>query len=149
MKKIAVTMLGLLLLSSTVFAASNDALSVDGVLTVGGANLASGTPSKALTIGLSPKVIGRYVNTDAVTEITAQWYGIATVHPGGNVGYGTAQDVNNIYMIAFKTGDVTTTVTDLVQTTKNEVAADATDAEIAAATAASWVGQGWALTAPN
>jgi hypothetical protein len=44
---------------------------------------------------------------------------------------------------------VTTTVTDLVQETKNEVAADATEAEIAAATAASLEGQGWALTAPN
>ena len=144
MKKIAMAMFGVLLLSSAAFAAANDATSVDGVLNIGG----TGT-SKDLTIGLSPKVVARYVNTAAVDEITAQWYAIATVHPGGSVGYATAQDVNNIYMKAFKTGDVTTTITDAIQETKNEVAADATEEEIAAAEAASWDGQGWELTAPN
>ena len=144
MKKIAAVVFGVLFLSSAAFAANNDATSVDGVLNIGG----TGT-SKALSIGLSPKVVARYVNTAATNEITAQWYAIASVHPGGNVGYATAQDVNNIYMKAFKTGDVTTTITETIQETKNEIADDATADEIAAANAASWDGQGWALTAPN
>lgn len=148
-KTVAVTMLGLLLLSSTAFAV-NDVTSTTGVLTIGGGALASGDASKDLSIGLSPKVVGRYV-TNGTTEVTAQWFAIATVHPGGNVGYATAQDVNNIYMKAFVTGDVTTSITDTIQEEKDPAAAaaDATEEEIAAALAAQWDGAGWKLTAPN
>lgn len=149
MKKIALTMLGLLLLSSAAFAA-NDVTATTGTLTIGGGALASGVASKDLSIGLSPKVVARYV-TNGTTEITSQWYAIATVHPGGNVGYATAQDVNNIYMKAFVTGDVTTKITDTIQEEKDPAAAaaDATDEEKAAAAAAKWDGAGWKLTAPN
>lgn len=150
MKKIAVTMLGLLLLSSTAFAAGPDVTATDGVLAIGGTNLASGAgASEDLSIGLSPRVVARYV-TDGVSETTAQWYAIASVHPGGNVGYATAQDVNNIYMKAFVTGDVTTTITESIQTEKAPAAAaeGATAEEIAAAAALTWTGNDWSTTAP-
>ncbi len=147
MKAIIVAMFCVLLLSTSAFAEAD--VTSSGSLAIGGAALVSGDPSGDLNIGLSPKVFGRYV-TDGDSEITAQWYAIGTVHPGGNVGYATAQDVNNIYMKKFITGDVTTTITDTIQETKTAaVADDATQEEIDAATALLWEGQGWDTVAPN
>lgn len=69
--------------------------------------LTSGMKTK---IGLSPKVSAYYVTT-GVSDVTAQWYAISTGHPGGNVAYGTAQDLNNLYSKTFSTGtDTITTV---------------------------------------
>jgi len=149
MKSIIVVMFSVLLFSTSVFAATNDN-ATSGSLAIGGANLANGNPSGDLSIGLSPKVFARYV-TDGTTETTAQWYAIGTVHPGGNVGYATAQDVNNIYMKKFVTGDVTTTITDTIQETKAAVydADTATQEEIDAALALLWDGQGWSTSAPT
>lgn len=59
-------------------------------------------------IGLSPKVVGYYTSTGNSAE-TTQWYAIATVHLGGNLSYGTAQDLNNIYKSEFVTGTSVTT----------------------------------------
>jgi hypothetical protein len=150
MKTIIIALFGVLLLSSAAFAVNDDsdvgALNIGGgVLTVGDD---AGEASPDLTIGLSPKVFARYL-TDGDTETTAQWYAIATVHPGGNVGYATAQDVNNIYMKEFITGDVTTTITATIQEEKLVVAADDTAEAIAAAQAAQWEGLGWSTSAPN
>lgn len=147
MKTIIVALFGVLLLSSSAFAAANDN-TASGTLPIGGSALTAGGASGDLSIGLSPKVFARYV-TDGDSEVTSQWYAIATVHPGGNVGYATAQDVNNIYMKAFVTGAATTTITGAIQTTKTVVAADATDEAIAAALAATWGGQEWSTSAPN
>ena len=146
MKKIVGAMLGVLLLSSTAFAVND--LTASAALVIGGGALtapATGN-SNELTIGLSPKVWARYVNEGAA-ETTAQWYAIATVHPGGNVGYGTAQDVNNIYMKAFVTGDVTTTITNAIPVVKTPVATvDPVTGETSAA--ATWTALEWSLSAP-
>jgi hypothetical protein len=150
MKKILVVMLGMMLLAAPAFAANNDAVSTDtpGHLTIGGTNKADATPSAQLTIGLSPKVVARYVNTAATTEITSQWYALATVHPGGSIGYATAQDVNNIYMKWFNTGDDTDTITGNIQESKVDTTGLEGD-ELAAAQATMWDGQGWSTTAPT
>ncbi len=77
--------------------------------------IAIGTHANAqdLTIGLSPKVTAKYVNA-GTTDSTAQWFSIATAHPGGSRIYGTAQNLNNIYTKDFTTGTaLTTTVLDI------------------------------------
>jgi len=55
-------------------------------------------------IGLSPKVEMWYVSNGGTT-VASQWYAISAGHPGGNVAYGTAQDVNNIYQRSYSTSD--------------------------------------------
>lgn len=62
------------------------------------------TSGVSLTIGLSPKVAARYINPGA-DNATAQWFAIATAHPGGNMVYGSAQNLNNIYQKGFTTGE--------------------------------------------
>ena len=146
MKTIIVALFGVLLLSSAAFAVNDDTSNES--LNAGGGALADTTASASISIGLSPKVYARYV-TDGTTEVTAQWYAIATVHPGGNVGYATAQDVNNIYMQKFVTGDVTTTITSQIQTAKAADQTDMTPEEKTAANLLLWEGKGWALTAPK
>lgn len=80
------------------------------------------------TIGLSPKVLARYVNagTDATS---AQWFSIATAHPGGNMMYGSAQNVNNIFMQPFTTG--------------TQLTADLMDIPETAGSASDWSANGW------
>ena len=62
--------------------------------------------TKPLIIGLSPKVTAYYVSNGS-TEVASQWYAMSTLHPGGNLVYGTAQDVNNVYSQDYKAGDTT------------------------------------------
>lgn len=147
MKKIMVVMLGVMLLAAPALAA-NDVTSTSGTLTIGGGAKADGTGNTAeMPIGLSPKVVARYV-TNGTNEVTAQWYSIGTVHPGGNIGYATAQDVNNIYMKFFPTGDDTVTITGAIQESKIDTTGLEGDA-LAAAIAATWAGQGWVTTTPT
>lgn len=73
-------------------------------------NIGSNAASTVLNIGLSPKVVARY-NNGGSTTATSQWYSIATGHPGGNVIYATAQDLNNIYKQPYITG---TTIDDTI-----------------------------------
>lgn len=151
MKAIIVAMFGVLILSTSVFAAANDNTAA-GTLTIGGSNLsaaAGGGPTNDLSIGLSPKVYARYVNTAGVSETTAQWYSIATVHPGGNIGYATAQDVNNIYMKAFTTGSQTTTITGAIQTAPPADQTGMTDLEKVEANKVLWTGLGWSTSTPT
>ncbi len=117
MKKIVVFTfcLFLVLPVSGVFA-DNDVTSSGGQLTLGSTAGASTNPQ--LIIGLSPKVVARYV-TDGDSTVTAQWYAIGTVHPGGNLGYGTAQNLNNIYFMKYETGAATSTILDELPTTAN------------------------------
>lgn len=83
-----------------------DAVSSD---TPGFLDLTSGSMSVTIEqIGVSPKVEAYYV-TDGDSDVTAQWYAISTVHPGGNLSYGTAQDLNNIYHSEYETGSDTAT----------------------------------------
>lgn len=70
-----------------------------GEITIGG----NDADSTDITIGLSPKVVAKYENP-GTTDATAQWFAIATAHPGGNMIYGTAQNLNNIYSKEFTTG---------------------------------------------
>jgi hypothetical protein len=92
-------------------------------------------------IGLSPKVVAHYF-TDGADDETAQWYAISTVHPGGNIAYGTSQDVNNIYMKWYVTG---TTVADTVDNVPAE-----RDAVVDADTGlgGGWTDLEWSLTPP-
>ncbi len=145
MKKIIVAILGVMLCASNSFAVAD--ATATGSLVIGGADDSNSNATNPITIGLSPKITARYIS-DGDTETTSQWFAIATVHPGGNVGYGTAQDVNNIYMMSFTTGDATTTVTENIPVTKTPTL---TAAEIAAdpnAKAATWVNNDWSLSAP-
>ncbi|GAB6081217.1 hypothetical protein JCM30471_01310 [Desulfuromonas carbonis] len=93
----------LLVSANSVFAAHT------GTLQSGEVSLSTsgGTPDP-LIIGLSPKVTARYINP-GTTQATAQWFAIATAHPGGNTVYGTAQNLNNIWQKGFKTGTALTT----------------------------------------
>lgn len=99
----------LLIALFTLFVPSAFAFDASSSATAGFLTLTSGgmTPSIA-PIGLSPKVEAYYV-TDGTSDVTAQWYAIATVHPGGNLSYGTAQDLNNIYHSTYETGSDTAT----------------------------------------
>jgi hypothetical protein len=145
MGKLIQFLLFMVFLSSSALAANNDYAS-DEELIIGGSNDSDGNATKQISVGLSPKVFARYV-TDGTTESSAQWYALATVHPGGSIGYGTAQDVNNIYMKSFSTGDETTTITNNIPTEKDPAATtDADGNEVAAAT---WTNLGWSLTAPS
>ena len=85
----------------TLFAtsASADVYSVAGKLDFTGQVDTLDTPP---IIGLSPKVEMYYVS-NGDTTVTSQWYAISAGHPGGNVAYGTAQDVNNIYTRTYST----------------------------------------------
>ena len=135
MKKIVVAVLGVLVFSTSAFAAVNDVTSTTGSLVIG-----EGT--RETSIGLSPKVVARYV-TNGTADETAQWYAIATVHPGGNLGYGTAQDVNNIYMKCYTTGGGTADITGSIPVEPNpEPPADAE------ALPTDWAGNEWFLTTP-
>lgn len=98
MKKLTFMLVFLIVLGSlsTVAFATEDVLSDASELTIGG-------NSTEIIIGLSPKVVARYINPGA-NDATAQWYSIATAHPGGNVKYGTAQNLNNVYRADFTTG---------------------------------------------
>ena len=113
MKKILVLSIALALVASSSLAAEIDSL--DGKLTFG--DSAAGTMLKTEGIGLSPKVVAKFTS-DGFDEVTAQWFAIATVHPGGNLAYGTAQNVNNIFSKTYTTGDETATVLDTIPTSK-------------------------------
>jgi hypothetical protein len=106
MKKILVLTIALVFMAGSAFAASFSTTSADGKLAFGdcvkNTQLYGG-------IGLSPKVAAYYV-TDGDSTTTAQWYGISTVHPGGNTAYGTAQNLNNILHASYTTGDATATI---------------------------------------
>ena len=141
--------LALLLVSSSISFAENGAdHTSDGNLNIGGTADSNGDATNTLNIGLSPRVMARYL-TDGTSETTAQWYAIATVHPGGNVGYGTAQDVNNVYLSCYTTGDDTATITDNIPVEKNPEPPGTTDAEGNPVAAATWTNNGWSLTPPN
>lgn len=113
MKKILLLGAALIFVASSSFAAVVD--SSNGKLTFG--TSATGTFLATDGIGLSPKVVASYV-CDGTDEVTAQWYAMATVHPGGNLAYGTAQNVNNIFSHAYTTGDATATVLSTIPQTK-------------------------------
>jgi len=116
MKKIAIMLVvASILLSGNAFAENADATS-QGKLVIGGTEGANGT-SKAIEIGLSPKVVARYV-TDGTDTVDAQWYAIAAVHPGGNQGYATAANLNNIASRNYTTGAAVSDITDAIPTTK-------------------------------
>lgn len=140
MKKIILIVSISLFFASNAFAVNTD--TGDGSITIGGGALADGTDSPELTIGLSPKVVAHYIS-EGTTEETAQWYAIGTVHPGGNLGYGTAQDVNNIYMLWYVTGQGTDTITSEVPAEKNPEPAGPDEL------APDWTGNGWSLTTPS
>lgn len=61
------------------------------------------TNDGADAIGLSPKVVAKY-KSDGTDSTDTQWYSIATIHPGGNKVYGTAQNINNVYSQDHATG---------------------------------------------
>ncbi|MGE4545139.1 MAG: hypothetical protein AB7D06_13615 [Pedobacter sp.] len=117
MKKILVLTVALMLVASGSFAF--ELLSTTGVDGKLGFGDSVGTDNILYTdgIGLSPKVVAKYA-TDGTDAVTAQWYSIATVHPGGNMAYGTAQNVNNIFSKSYTTGDETATVLDTIPVSK-------------------------------
>jgi hypothetical protein len=115
MKKVFMLSIALVLVASSSFALDLD--SADGKLVFPAASVGADNFLSTEGIGLSPKVVGKYV-TDGTDNVTAQWYAIATVHPGGNMAYGTAQNVNNIFHKDYTTGDETATVLDTIPTTK-------------------------------
>lgn len=144
MKTLLLAIFAVFCLAPSAFAVAD--LTDDGALLIGGAADSDGNDTNELTIGLSPRVTARYF-TDGNSETTAQWYAIATVHPGGTVGYGTAQDVNNIYMISYTTGAAVSTVTNTIPVEANpEEGVDADGNPVAAAT---WTNNGWGLTPPT
>ena len=77
------------------------------------AAVTSGDP--ALVVGLSPSVVAYYLS-NGTDEVASQWYAISTLHPGGNLVYGTAQDVNNVYSQDYKSGDTTSNYLTLIPT---------------------------------
>ena len=99
------------------FASNAAAYEVLSSTTPGKLTLGSSMTPNAIEIGLSPKVEAKYA-TDGTTDATAQWYAITTVHPGGNMAYGTAQNVNNIYQQGYTTGEATSTIFGTMPTTK-------------------------------
>ncbi len=120
MKKIMFTSLllvfvGVLGFSGNVFAedvlSSADADANDPGLNIGA------TGATQLDIGLSPKVVARYV-TDGTTTVTAQWYAVAAGHPGGNKMYCTGQNLNNIGSDDYLTGTTFTKTLLAIPTTK-------------------------------
>jgi len=74
-----------------------------GFLTLNTGGMDAASKANMSDIGLSPKVEAYYV-TDGTTDVSAQWYAISTLHPGGTLAYGTAQDLNNIYHSDYQTG---------------------------------------------
>jgi hypothetical protein len=105
MKKILVISIALLLVASSSFAAPVN--STSGKLVFG---TSVGTDNLSVNgIGLSPKVVAIY-NSPGTDAVTSQWYSIGTVHPGGNMAYGTAQNLNNLFSKVYTTGDATATV---------------------------------------
>ena len=103
MKRIIVTLMlmGLCLLgfSNAVFA--EDLLSTAG--TAGELNIGTTGASNPMDIGLSPKVVARYVSP-GTSVILAQWYAMAAGHPGGNRIYCSGQNLNTIGKQAYATG---------------------------------------------
>jgi len=85
--------------SSAVFA--QDLLSTAG--TAGELNMGTTGGSPALDVGLSPKVVARYVSPGN-SSVTAQWYAMAAGHPGGNKLYCSGQNLNNIGSRTYATG---------------------------------------------
>ncbi|MGE4578639.1 MAG: hypothetical protein AB7F21_03795 [Desulfuromonadales bacterium] len=140
MKKTLFAVLSILLFASSAFAVATDTSSEE--LVIGGGADNNGAATAELLIGLSPKVVGHYL-TDGTTESTAQWYAIATVHPGGNIAYATAQDLNNVYMIWYVTGTDPVTSVENVPQTRNP------DPPAEGETATDWIGMGWSLTPPT
>lgn len=113
MKKILVLSIALAMLATSSFAA--EVKSEDGKLVFG--DSAKDTNLNKGGIGISPKVVAKYV-TDGTDQVTAQWYAAATVHPGGNEAYATAQNLNNILKRPYSTGDDTASVLDTIPTAK-------------------------------
>lgn len=148
MKTIFLTIFTVFCLASSAFAVND--LTDDGALAIGGAADSNGNVTRALTIGLSPRVTARYM-TDGTDETTAQWYAISTVHPGGNIGYGTAQDVNNVFMRSYDAGAAVATVVDTIPEEADPEATEVTDDDGVTTTvaAATWTNNGWSLTAPT
>ncbi len=147
MKTIVLTMFAVFCLSTSAFAVAD--LTDSGALLIGGAADSNAVVTQELTIGLSPRVSARYF-TDGDSETSAQWYAIATVHPGGNVGYGTAQDVNNVFMIGYTTGSAVTTVTDVIPVEADPEATEVvTDGVTTTVAAQTWTALEWSLTAPT
>lgn len=66
-------------------------------------------------IGLSPKCQAYYTTTGSNASDT-QWYAISTVHPGGAKAYGTAQDLNNIYIKTHTTNPSQSDLTTILNT---------------------------------
>ena len=97
-KSLFFVMLALLFCVSTSYA---DLSSVAGKLDFTGK---VDTGDSAPVIGLSPKVQMYYVSNGGTT-VNSQWYAISAGHPGGNTAYGTAQDVNNIFIKSYSTSD--------------------------------------------
>lgn len=108
---------------STALAAETGSITY-GELVIGSAS------GESLTIGLSPKVGGRYINP-GTDNATAQWFAIATAHPGGNMVYGSAQNLNNIYQKGFTTGTALDTTVMALPGTANS--------------ASEWSNAGWDL----
>jgi len=126
-KKTIFILLAVLLFASTAFSAE-DLLSSAGT----DGELGLGANSTALVIGLSPKVVARYLTEGtAANAQTSQWYAIGTVHPGGSMKYGTAQDLNNIYQDTYATGTAVTNAVLNISTVK--------------ASPTVWTGAGWEL----
>jgi hypothetical protein len=138
MRIILLTLLSVLILSANAFAVASATDSES--LTIGGGNDEDGNATQEIKIGLSPKVVAHYF-TDGTSTTTAQWYAIATVHPGGNVGYGTAQDVNNIYMQWYDTGSDAEAFVENIPNEKGAPSAQDPPED--------WSGMGWSLTPPT
>ena len=147
MKTIFLTIFTVFCLASSAFAVND--LTDDGALEIGGATDSNGVATNSLIIGLSPRVTARYF-TDGTNETAAQWYAIATLHPGGNVGYGTAQDVNNVFMRSYDAGAAVTTVTNTIPVTSDpQEGTVEVDGVVTPVAAATWTNNGWSLTAPT
>ena len=134
MKKLSVMLAAVFLLGSVSLCFAYDTGVVTaGELSLGGADGApvAGTMSAdSIVIGLSPKVYARYINP-GTTDATAQWFSICTAHPGGNVIYGTAQNLNNLYKKSFITGTPLSTSN--------------MDIPAAADSASDWSTNGWSM----
>lgn len=129
MKKISILALCLMALGTFGFASSALASAAVGPSN-GSISMHTGS-NPALTVGLSPKVSAYYVNP-GTSDATAQWFAMSTAHPGGNIIYGTAQDVNNIYQKGFTTGTALTST---------NMATPAV-----AGSSAAWTGASWSAT---
>lgn len=82
----------------------------DNTTAAGAGKLVIGTASGVTTtIGLSKGVEVRYVNP-GTTNALAQWYVVASVHSGGNMGYATAQNLTNIMSTKYAPGEPTSTI---------------------------------------